>query len=148
MNYNLRRRRPRNRAGVLTVCTLACLTVAAGMMAITVHATLRARRHARLEHQMIQTEWLLDAGVRRAMISMMNQSNYQGETWSPAGALDQFGTATVQVTVSPETSNSATVKVTATLVEPSARARTTRRSHEFEFQPKSTATSSVVSTEE
>ncbi|MCP4890726.1 MAG: hypothetical protein GY904_29525 [Planctomycetaceae bacterium] len=148
MNCNLRRLRPPSRPGVLAVCTLACLTVAAAIMATTVHGTLRARRHAKLEHQMIQTEWLLDAGIHRAMNNMMNQPNYQGETWIPAGALDTFGAATVQIIVSPETSKPVTVKVKATIVEPSARARTTRRSHEFEFQPKSTASSTATSTEE
>lgn len=143
MNCNLRRRRPLNRSGVLAVCTLACLTIAAATMTITVHATLRARRHAKLEHQLIQTEWLLDAGVRRAMASMKGQSNYQGETWIPTGALDRFGTATVEVTVSTDSSVSATVKVTATIIEPSARASTTRRSHLFKFPTSSTVTSTA-----
>ena len=145
MNRLARTHRPHwsNRGGILTVATLVCLTIAAALMAITVHGALRARRHAMLEHQLVQTEWLLDAGVRRARAGLQNQSDYQGETWTPAGGLDRFGTATVEIVISTAASESPVATVTATIVESPARARTTRRSHQFSFQPNSTDTSSA-----
>ena len=65
----VQRCRSPQRRGFLAVCVLACLAIAATTMAITVRCTLQARRNTRLEHQMLQTEWLLDAGVHRALRS-------------------------------------------------------------------------------
>ena len=127
------RLRPQRRSGVLTVCVLVCLMVAATVMAITVHCAIRARRHTQLEHQMIQTEWLLDAGVRRANTKIADQAGYEGETWNPAGALDRFGTATVQIQINRDSTDTSRVEVSATIVASSPGGRTTRKSHQFDL---------------
>ena len=135
--------RSANRSGVLAVCVLVCLTIAAAVMTITVRSALRARRHSLLEHQLTQTEWLLDAGVRRAMTKIQIEPDYQGETWNPVGALERIGTATVEIVISNDAPDSASAKVTATIVESSPLAKTTRRSHQFIFQPNSPDTSTA-----
>jgi hypothetical protein len=145
MNHSriLDRRKAANREGIFTVCVLVCLTIAAAVMIFTVRTALRARRDIRLEHQLIQTEWLLDAGVRRAQAAISRQPEYQGETWTPSGSLQRFGDATVQITVLSDL-DPTKVLVSASIVDSSLRAQTTRRSHHFTVRLNSTALSTPV----
>ncbi|MEM8665905.1 MAG: hypothetical protein AAGG48_00210 [Planctomycetota bacterium] len=125
--------RKRN-GGVLAVCTLVCLMVTATVMAITIQSALRYRRQTRLEQQMVQTDFLLDAGIQRALQKLETQADYEGESWTPAGELTRFGEATVQIAVKREPNTMINAKVTATIIESSARQQKTSRSYEFTVQ--------------
>ncbi|MGN6133939.1 MAG: hypothetical protein ACTHOU_05525 [Aureliella sp.] len=72
-----------SRHGTIIVCVLACLVIVTGLIAATVRNVLHSRRQVRLEHQLMQTELLCEAGVRRAAAQLKTSSDYRGETWSP-----------------------------------------------------------------
>lgn len=136
------------RSGVLAVFVLACLVVAAALMAITVEVAIRARRQTRLEHQMVQTEWLLDAGIRRATVKLRNQPEFKGETWVPSGALERFGSASVEIAVTNDDTSSKQVEVIATIAGSSRTGKSTQRSHRFNLEMKNTETPTAESTDE
>lgn len=142
------RYRPADRNGVLTVCVLVCLTISATIMIVIAGSALRARRNVQFEHQMAQTGWLLDAGIIRARNQLKGQLNYSGETWKPTGAIEDFGTAEVEITVTADTNEGRTINVTATIVESAARARTTRRSQRVDYPIISNETFNVESSDE
>jgi type II secretory pathway pseudopilin PulG len=90
---------PRRSYGTVLVCVLVCLTIASAMAAVALQATLRARRETRLEHQMRQTELLLEAGIARASRQIEVDASYQGERWQPSLFSDNVLAASVTIRV-------------------------------------------------
>ena len=75
-------RYPRHaRDGVLIICVMVCLLVVSSIIAAATHSALVHRRGMRLEHQMRQTDLLLDAGILRAAQQIAASDDYTGETW-------------------------------------------------------------------
>lgn len=91
--------RQRLRQGTLVVCVLVCLLVASSIATAMIQSALGARRGLRLEHQMRQTQLLLDAGILRAVRKCRTSEDYQGETWRPAPAIARFEGARVDINV-------------------------------------------------
>ena len=127
--------------GTLVICVLVCLLVASTMVTATTHSALRSRRSVRLEHQMRQTELLLDAGVLRAARQLHASDDYRGETWRPANAITRFDNALVdiRVTKSDDDPSIRSVEVVASLgtaVDDVQRnkASLTRRTHTFDWK--------------
>ncbi len=76
------------RSGLVTVCVLVCLLVATSLAMVAMRSALRERREIMVRHQMLQTEFLLDAGVRRGITSADEFNDRSGtdgefETWQP-----------------------------------------------------------------
>jgi hypothetical protein len=90
---------PPRRRGTLVVCVVVCLLVATSLAAATTHAALRWRRSLRMEHQMRQTEFLLDAGILRAASQLRRFSDYRGETWRPRSSTVGFESPVVEIRV-------------------------------------------------
>jgi type II secretory pathway pseudopilin PulG len=63
------------------VCALVCLAIASTLVTSTVRTALGARRSMRTQHQLQQTELLLNAGIQRATQQLHDNSDYTGETW-------------------------------------------------------------------
>jgi type II secretory pathway component PulK len=88
------------RSGALLICVLVCLLVASAMVTATTRSALQSRRDVRLQHQMRQTELLLDAGILRAVSQLQRSNDYQGETWRPKNALARFDNPSLEIRVS------------------------------------------------
>ena len=125
------------RGGALLICVLVCLLVASAMVTATTRSALQSRRNVRLQHQMRQTELLLDAGVLRAASQLQLSDDYEGETWRPKGALDRFDNPLVEIRISSgeQQDDSRRVEVIASLGVSDDPKRTnatlTRRTHTF-----------------
>ena len=75
------------RSAALLICVLVCLLVASSIVMATTHTALRERRNVRIEHQMLQTQLLLDAGILRAAAQLRSSPRYEGETWQPKASI-------------------------------------------------------------
>jgi Tfp pilus assembly protein PilX len=75
-----RRRRPRRSAFILAMA-LITLTVVASLLVSMVSRALADRRQLRAERNLMQTELLVDAALRRAEARLAATSDYEGETW-------------------------------------------------------------------
>ena len=127
----------RHRRGTLVVCVLACLLVAASLAGATTHAALQWRRSIRLDHQMRQTELLLDAGILRAAKRIRESDDYRGETWRPSRQSVGFDSPVVEIRVEDD-DNQATRRIeviaqlgTSLSELAHTNASQTRRSHHF-----------------
>lgn len=87
------------RTGAVLIGVLVCLSIATAIAALTVRHSLDARRQGRVERQVRQTQYLLDAGIRRATERLRADESYVGETWEPTAALPRFGAARVEIRV-------------------------------------------------
>ena len=142
------------RGGALLICVLVCLLVASAMVTATTRSALQSRRNVRLQHQMRQTELLLDAGVLRAASQLQLSDDYEGETWRPKGALDRFDNPLVEIRISSgeQQGDSRRVEVIASLGisdDPKRiNASLTRRTHTFSLELSDISTTPESSTAE
>lgn len=87
-----------SRRGAVLICVLACILVSTTLAATTIHATLRSRREHKTLLQLRQTEYLLEAGVKRAISSFRKSREYTGETWHiPTSVLGKPAAVTISV---------------------------------------------------
>lgn len=124
-----------HRRGVVLICALVCLAVATAIVLTTIRQALDARRHGRMERQLRQTEYLLDAGIRRAVAGLRGSDDYSGETWRPVGALPRMESVLVEIHIFRPIDNPSSHQVTilAKLGHSAALASQTQRSHTFTF---------------
>ena len=134
-------RRKHRRGAAMIVLVLTCLLVVSALVGSMTHATLGARRVVRMEHQMRQTELLLDAGVLRATGQLKVDSEYSGESWQPATSLERFQGphVAIRVTTAADEPRARLIEVTASLgagADPNdpSDVAVTRRSHTFRIQ--------------
>src|SRR5690606_1932738 len=125
--------RSRQQHGVVLICALVCLSVATALVVTTVQQSLGVRRQGRMQWQLRQTEYLLDAGIRRAVARLSADEDYAGETWQPAAALPGFASVAVEIDVLPSDEESSTRQVTvvARLSRSDSLAFRTQRSQTF-----------------
>ncbi len=91
-----------NRAGSVLVCVLVCLGIASIVSLGALKTSLTHRRELRRHWQMEQTQWVLEAGWRRALRARLADDQYAGEVWELAGVLDGGLDASVQISIEPE----------------------------------------------
>jgi len=109
--------RPASRRASVLVCVLVCLAIATALVTSAVRTALDGRRAMRTQHQLRQTELLLDAGIQRAKQQLQSDIDYTGETWvlSPA-TIPNIESAQVKIDITPAAGNSShEVRVTAQL---------------------------------
>jgi hypothetical protein len=121
------------RSGVTLICTLVCLAVATTLVVSSVHQSLILRRHGRMHWQLRQTEYLLDAGIRRAVSRLSMEEHYAGEVWQPSEALPGYELVFVNIAVTPLEDKSLGQKITvhARLGRTDSLAFQTQRSYSF-----------------
>lgn len=124
-----------SRAGATLICVLVCVSVSTAIVSSMVANTLQARRNERLQRQMVQTEFLLDAAISRATLQLGRSPEYSGEVWRPTAALPGFDDVRVDINVSKasDENDAKLVKVIARLATGVIRPLATQRSHTFEF---------------
>lgn len=133
---HLRALRQPHRPAIVLICALVCLSVATALVVMTTRQSLDARRHGRVQWQLRQSEYLLAAGIRRAVAGLVGSGiDYSGETWQPAAALPRFETILVEIRVSPlaDEPSSRQVTVLARLGQGESAAFRTQRSHTFTY---------------
>ncbi|WP_168565695.1 hypothetical protein [Crateriforma spongiae] len=107
------------RRGSLVLIALVCLIVGMSVLVSSAHRALLVQRQTERFTALRQCQWLLDAGINRALVAIENDADYDGETWQ----LDQPlpGRRTGQVTIAVQDSDSENgpqrIQVTA-VVEP------------------------------
>ncbi len=133
MNYS----KSKSRSGTVLICVLACLGVVIALVMVAVQSSLRGRREVRLQRQLIQTEFLCEAGVQRAVKQLRKLPNYQSEKWFPKLGPASFENAAIEINVEPVKNAAKTlrVKVTATLASASDSNDRMQRSHTFDIEP-------------
>lgn len=128
------------RRGAVLIVAIACLSIATAIAIAGVRHALMGRRQARLDHQLRQTDLLLDAGLRRAVKALSTDANYQGERWdldpTLTGFAQTFEAAIVEIKALPQADGGRVFEVIASIGPASNPAYQTRRSHRFPFPPK------------
>jgi hypothetical protein len=128
-----------SRRGAVLIVAIVCLSIATAIATAGVRHALMSRRQARLDHQLRQTELLLDAGLRRAIKTLSVDPNYRGERWdldpALAGFAGTFEGATVEIKAASQDDGQRVVEVIAAIGPTSNPAYQTRRSHRFPFAP-------------
>jgi type II secretory pathway component PulK len=126
-------RNHRPQSGTILICVLTCLLIVSGLAVAMVKSALTARKAVRTELKQAQTQFVLEAGIQRAVDKLSRDPDYQGETWDlPAEALNDVAPASVEITVkTPADDPSPTVSVVAQY--PADSPLSIRRSHTFTF---------------
>lgn len=138
-----------SRSGALMICVLACLLVSSAIVLASTRTALSTRQQTRLHHQLLQTEWLLEAGVMRAARQVALSDHYDGEIWRPAHALDRFEHPLVEIKVQRD-GDKRRLTVSASLGKADSdsagpNVSQTRRSHSFEVLLSNPVTSTTES---
>lgn len=71
----------RRRRAVVLICIMACLVIISALAVTTVRMSLLSARHGRLTLSQHQADWLLRAGVQRAIQKQSLSGDYDGEIW-------------------------------------------------------------------
>lgn len=137
MNTSIRSNLCRHRAaGSVLVCVLVCLGVASIVSLGALQTSLTQRRELQRHWQMEQTQWLLEAGWRRALQAREINEQYTGEDWQLPAVLNENLDAVVRITVEPAepSQDFAELSVTATLTTQDPVPIVTRRSRSWHIK--------------
>lgn len=123
----------RSRSGTVLVCVLACLGIVIALVMTTLQSSLRGRHEVRMQRQLIQTEFLCEAGVQRAVQQLKKSPEYRGEKWLPKLGSTSFGKAAIEIRIEPsqEVVHSLRAEVIATLADSADSNDRMQRSHTF-----------------
>lgn len=129
-------RRSRSRGGALLIAVLVCMGVAITILLGGVQLSLHQRRQMKLDLQMEQTRWLLDAAIDRALDQFHSDPDYGGESISVAPTLEKYGAATIRISLerSGEPTDPVEVLVTARLRGTGLQPAWTQRSKELHVE--------------
>ena len=95
----MKKRSTIKRRGTVLIAVLVCMGFATTILLGAVQTSLRMRREVRQELQMEQTKWLMDLGVRNAIVKLQDQPEYAGESLSFAPPLGKFADASIEISV-------------------------------------------------
>lgn len=112
-----------SRNGSVLIVVLVCLSFAGTVLLGALRTSLQQRRQLRNEHDSVQTEWLLDAGVRLAIGQLQRDESYSGQTAKfEEGLRDgQVGVVEIVVSRGSESNERQLVQVNAKLRRPGGR---------------------------
>lgn len=123
----------RSRSGTILICVLACLGIVIALVMTTMQSSLRGRREVRMQRQLIQTEFLCEAGVQRAVQQLKKAPEYKGEIWFPKLGSTSFENAAIEIRIEPSMDdiNTLRAEVIATLADSADSNDRMQRSHTF-----------------
>lgn len=125
--------RKSRRQGTILIIVLVCLGLATMIVLGAVKTSIRQRRQMRLELQMVQTKWMLDAGIRKAVVHWQTHPVEDGESLTLIPGLEKYPNATVMITViqTNPTPGEIHLNVTARIGDSDDGVETTQRSKEI-----------------
>jgi Tfp pilus assembly protein PilX len=89
-----------NRRGAVLAAALVEFVVASSILFGVLHGVVDHQRQIIVDRQQLQTQWLAQAGLDRAVAQLRAANSYRGETWQvPAEELDGAAAAKVQITL-------------------------------------------------
>ncbi|HUP80756.1 MAG TPA: hypothetical protein VM260_19555 [Pirellula sp.] len=121
------------RSGTVLICVLACLGIVTVLVITTMQNSLRGRREVRMQRQLLQTEFLCEAGVKRAVQRLKRSPEYKGEKWLPKLGTTSFENSTIEIRIEPakENANSLRAEVVASIADSANSNNRMQRSHTF-----------------
>jgi len=93
----------RTRSGAVLLVALAAIVVVTAIAGFAAATALRIRQSRKTERDLIQVEFLCDAGILRAREQLAKDSNYLGEEWSLGPAPSGDAQWSVTITLIPGT---------------------------------------------
>jgi|JI9StandDraft_2_1071091.scaffolds.fasta_scaffold06059_2 hypothetical protein len=93
------RRLMSRRGAASLICTMTAAVVFLGIAGVAVRSSLRARQERKVERDLLQLEFLCDAGVMRAQEQIAKSADYVGETWLDSDSLHSHGHWKVRITL-------------------------------------------------
>ncbi len=126
-------RKSNPRSGAVLICVLACLGIVTMLVMTTMQSSLRGRREVRMQRQLIQTQFLCEAGVKRAVQQLKKFPEYKGEKWLPKLGTTSFEHAAIEIRIKPvtENANSLRAEVVASIADSANSNSRMQRSHTF-----------------
>jgi type II secretory pathway component PulK len=130
--------REKGRAGSITLIALICLIVSTSVLVASVRRSVHIRREVDRLTRLRQCDWLLDAGIHRALDKLKRVNRYEGEQWNLRQPPPPLAHASVNIDVT--RGSPVIVDVTAMVGMTSSDDQTSviRRSFSFEFRNSST----------
>lgn len=120
--------------GTVLICVLACLAIVTATIAMTAQSALRIRNEARTQRQLLQTQFLCEAGMLRAKQQLQELPSYSGEEWNPHLSPKSFEKVFITIQVEPtDLDSTRMVKVVAKLAENESSVRFIQQSHQFKM---------------
>ena len=105
-------RHTNDRHGAFLICVLVAIGIVTSIMVTCVRSSLRTRHQLRVESQMEQTRWVVDAGIQRALNQYAANDRYVGESWDVTGALKDHSSAIVVIRVENASDDDSAIEVT------------------------------------
>ena len=115
------------RNGTTSILVLVCMAVVSVILLSAVSFSLRHRSQLRLEVQMEQTYWLLDAGVGKAMSELKNDPQFEGLTVSVNDSFEKYN-GELKIEIDERLQDQSQVTVTAKIQGKHKRSPVTQRS--------------------
>jgi len=114
---------------------LVCLGVATAILLGAVQTSLHCRRQMQNEAQLQQTQWLVDAGVRKAIANLKLHPDYSGERIMVSTEINNYADALIDIKVQPieNSPGQVSVSVTAELGDLEDEVLKTKRTKELVF---------------
>ncbi|HEY6565741.1 MAG TPA: hypothetical protein VIY86_14730, partial [Pirellulaceae bacterium] len=124
---------PGHRQASVLVAVMVCLALITALIGAMAQRAILAARQCQFRQRAVQTRWLVEAGLERAVFQIQHDRAYAGETWQiPAAELG--GPHTAEVSISFMTTESpATITVRARY--PSEDPTAVQRTETFPYVP-------------
>jgi hypothetical protein len=103
----VRQRGSRTRSGAVLLVAIAALVVVTAIAGVAASTALRLRQSCKTERDLIQVEFLCDAGILRARQQLAKDRNYDGEEWTLGPAPSGESQWSVTISLVPGTASSA-----------------------------------------
>lgn len=115
MTHASRRQRTHRRTGAVLIVVLVVLSVVLSILGATVAASLREHAECRTERQLLQIQFLCEAGFLRTIEQLRANPDFTGEEWTPELSDDSEATAHLVTKVIRSEGKQITIDVTASL---------------------------------
>jgi hypothetical protein len=114
------------RKGTALITVLVCMGFISSIILGWVHVSLNMRRGLRRDQQLVQTHWLLEAGIQQGLQNIQSNKNYVGELITLSQSLSNLERAAIEIEVLPATDLLKTkrMKVIATIQKNASNAET------------------------
>ena len=114
------------RKGTALITVLVCMGFVSSIILGWVHVSLNVRRGLRRDQQLVQTHWLLEAGIQQGLQYIQSNKNYEGELITLSQSLSNLDRAAIEIEVLPATDLLKTkrMKVIATIQKNASNAET------------------------